>query len=265
MFFVLSKLLGVLAQPSNALLVLLCLGVLLLMLGRRRSGTRLTGAVAAVLLAVAVLPVGPWLLAPLENRFVRPDPMPDSVDGIILLGGTVNPLLSADRGEEAINGSGERITTFARLARRYPDARLVFAGGSGSLAYPGPREAGPTRTLLAAIGAPIDRIIWESDSRNTAENAAFSRALVDPQPGETWLLVTSAGHMPRSVAVFRAAGWPVIAYPTDYRTYRDSSWDLDFDLADRLVMVDWAAHEWIGLLAYWMTGRTAEIFPAPSG
>lgn len=264
MFFVAAKILGTLAEPSNALLVLLALGLLLRAAGRR-FGSRLAGLAAMVLAVIAVLPVGAWLLAPLEDRFVRPDPPPDRVDGIILLGGAIDAALSADRGEPIVNACAERIIAFAALARRYPSARLVFAGGSSSLTNPDDREDVPTRAVLESLGVPPGRVLYENESRNTAENAAFALRLARPAPGEVWLLVTSASHMPRAVGTFRAVGWPVVAWPTDYRTPRQVGWRLGLDFADHLQQVDLAAHEWFGLLAYHLSGRTGQFLPGPAG
>ena len=144
-------------------------------------------------------------------------------------------------------------------------ARLVFTGGTAELAQPeGLDEARGVRALWLALGVPETRMSFETRSRNTYENATLTRALVQPKPGETWLLVTSAAHMPRSVGIFRAAGWPVTAYPVDYRT---SGTPYDFrpttQAIDQQRKLEVAAHEWIGLLAYRLTGRTATLFPAP--
>ena len=115
-----------------------------------------------------------------------------------------------------------------------------------------------------ALGVAHERITAEEQSRNTIENAVFSRLLADPKPGERWVLVTSASHMPRAIAAFRAAGFPVEAYPVNWYTQgrRDAA-KLFTSFAGGLAMTDYAVHEWFGLAAYWLTGRTSELFPAP--
>jgi uncharacterized SAM-binding protein YcdF (DUF218 family) len=104
----------------------------------------------------------------------------------------------------------------------------------------------------------------ENRSRNTAENAAFSKALVAPKPGERWLLVTSAMHMPRAIGAFREAGFPVEAYPVDYQT---NGWqdlrNVFGSLSGGLGQLDGALHEWIGLIAYRLTGKSSALFPGP--
>jgi uncharacterized SAM-binding protein YcdF (DUF218 family) len=266
--FVFSKLAWVLVQPSNLLLLLLILAAAGLLLGYRRFGTWLLCGVTLALVVVTLLPIGTWLVIPIENRF-PPPVLPERVDGIIMLGGAVEQDTSAIRQQIALNEAAERVTALVELARRYPDARLVVSGGIGTLVG-GPGH--PARALEAFYrqqGLDGARIVFEEHSRNTLENAALTKGLARPGPGERWLLVTSAYHMPRSIGVFRQAGWPVIAYPVDYR----SSGRVDFwqalgrlaepDVAQRLIELDLAVKSWAGLLAYWLIGRTGALFPAP--
>jgi uncharacterized SAM-binding protein YcdF (DUF218 family) len=92
----------------------------------------------------------------------------------------------------------------------------------------------------------------------------FSRLVAQPKPGERWLLVTSAYHMPRAMAAFRAAGFAVQAYPVDWRTRGIMDATRPFaSLSDGLSRTDTAIHEWIGLLAYRLSGKTRELLPAP--
>jgi uncharacterized SAM-binding protein YcdF (DUF218 family) len=167
------------------------------------------------------------------------------------------------RPASALNEAAERITVIAELARKYQSATILYSGGNGSPGPPG-CEAQIAAALFETFGVPARRLMLEDRSRTTAENAAFSRRLVMPKPGERWLLVTSAYHMPRSIGAFRRAGFPVEAYPVDYRTTGPADVWIPFDsIATGLRRTDLAVHEWIGLLAYWVTGRSSELFPAP--
>ena len=107
-------------------------------------------------------------------------------------------------------------------------------------------------------------MVFEDRSRNTFENAVYTKALVKPRKGEDWLLITSAYHMPRAMGIFRALGMEPIAFPVDYRTYGDSN---DFrPPADGTLAVrnfETAAREWVGLLVYRLTGKTDLLLPAP--
>ena len=128
----------------------------------------------------------------------------------------------------------------------------------------GEGDADTAVRFLAAFGIPRERLILENKSRNTAENAEFSYQLANPQPGETWLLVTSAFHMPRSVGLFRKAGFPVIAWPVDYRTSGKEGIGLFRDNpADSLQNTTMAVREWLGLIAYWLSGKIDQLLPAP--
>jgi uncharacterized SAM-binding protein YcdF (DUF218 family) len=261
MTFVTSKLFWAVIVPGNLLLLLLLLALVAMALSRRRRGFGLAVVVGLALLVVAVLPVGEWLVAPLENRFPVPA-LPARVDGIVVLGGAVEPAISRAHGQVALNDAAERITETAVLAHRYPQARIVASGGNAAiLPRPHEEEAGLMRAELVALGVAGDRVLVEDRSRNTYENATLSRDLAHPQPGETWLLVTSAWHMPRAVGCFRQIGWDVLPYPVDYRT--EARPRLEFLLDGHLALLDLAAKEWVGLAAYRLLGRTDALFPAP--
>jgi uncharacterized SAM-binding protein YcdF (DUF218 family) len=172
--------------------------------------------------------------------------------------------MSAASGEAQLNESAERVTAVAALARRFPQARIIYSGGDASLLGNAPVEANFALPLFETFGIPRRRIELEGRSRNTQENAVFSKELAKPQPGERWLLVTSAHHMPRSVGCFRRAGFEVEPYPVDWRTRGAPDLLHPFgSLAGGLARTDAAAREWVGLFAYWLTGRTSELFPGP--
>ncbi len=261
--FLLGKLVWLVAAPGSLLVLLLAAGVLALMLSRRRHGLSLVVLSLLGFLAVTFLPVGDWAIAPLEDRFPVPVPPPERVDGIIVLGGAVDEVVSAARGSVKLNESGTRMTDAVRVARKYPSARIVLTGGSSSVLETGPAEAGVMQQFFLAEGIDAARITLESKSRTTFENAVFSQALVQPKPSETWLLVTSAAHMPRSVGCFRRAGWNVIPYPVDFRTTGTGTYHTELSLANHLELLTKAAREWIGLVGYRLAGRTDALFPGP--
>jgi uncharacterized SAM-binding protein YcdF (DUF218 family) len=257
--FVAHQVLGVLARPLTDLVLL----TLLALLARRRW---LRLCCAAAWLAVLVLPVQQWAAAPLENRFVRPSP-PAHVDGVVVLGGATNPIIAAERGIPALNGTAERMTEMASLARRYPDAKILFTGGYATLLPKslsgGLTEADVAQRLMEQLGVPPERLLYEARARDTWENAVFSKALAHPAAGEVWLLVTSAIHMPRAVAVFRAAGWDIVPYPVAYETPNRFWLAALASLADKDRVLEDAGHEWAGLLTYRLEGRTRTLLPAP--
>lgn len=263
MLFIASKLLWLLLAPSMLLLLLAWLGLLLTLRRRRRSGMLCLCVSLGAYALIALLPIGSVMLAPLENRFPAVTDLPSDIAGIIVLGGAVETDLSAARGMPSLNAAAERMTSLVYLARRYPQARLAFTGGNGELIHGQMTEAAVARALFGQLGLDQSRIIYESRSRTTYENAVLLKALLAPKPGETWLLITSAWHMPRSVGLFRQAGWSVLPYPVGYKTAPGLTVAFRGSFPDRLSMVDLAAHEWAGLMAYWLLGRTSALFPAP--
>ncbi len=260
--FALSKILWFPARPGHFALILGFLGLLMLWRGRRFGRWLVLACLSFFLLLIAT-PASQWLMLPLENRFSRPVPPPAHVDGIIVLGGAVDQNITEARGIPALNGAAERMTEGVILARRYPGARLVFTGGQGSFVHGATTEADVARQLWTAMGIPPERVVYEDRSRNTHENAVFTYRLLQPQPGQVWLLVTSAAHMPRSVAVFRAAGWrDIVPWPVNFRT--GTTWQAWYDapFPERLGQFEWAFREWLGLVAYRLMGRTESLLPA---
>jgi uncharacterized SAM-binding protein YcdF (DUF218 family) len=265
MFFPLSKILGFFAIPSDLVISIGLLGLLLLPTRFARAGRALAFASLIVLAILGLSPVGNALMIPLEDRFPRWDAARGAPDGIIVLGGAISPDVSAARDEVALNEAAERLTVAAELARRYPAARIVFSGGSGALIYDEGAEAPFALRLLEDLGIPRARILVEDRSRNTVENAIFSKALIQPKPGERWLLVTSAHHLPRAIGVFRKMGFAVEPYPVDWRTRGAADALHPFaTLGDGLRRSDTAVREWVGLAVYWLTGRSSALFPGPT-
>ena len=264
MFYVLSKNLGFFVTPSNLMVELGLVGILLLTTRFARAGRRLLVASVVLIALIGVLPIGNALTLPLEERFPRWNPAQGAPAGIVVLGGVIDVEMSAGRGEVALSDAAERVIAAADLARQFPAAQLVFTGGNGNLIADGPIEADFAIRLFESLNVPRDRIIVERRARNTVENATFTKQLVAPKPGERWLLVSSAMHIPRAIGVFREIGFLVEAYPVDYKT---AGWGnlftLPRSLMDGIGATDDAVHEWLGLFVYWITGRIPVLFPAP--
>jgi uncharacterized SAM-binding protein YcdF (DUF218 family) len=265
MFFFLAKTIGFFSVPSNILISLGLVGLLLMPTRFARTGRRLAVLALALLAVCGLSPLGNAIILPLEQRFPAWDASRGAPAGIISLGGALDTVVSPVRGEVALNEAAERMTAVAELARRFPQARIVFSGGSGRLVYGGSTtEAELAARLFESFGIAKQRLTLEDKSRDTLENARFTKELVQPKPGERWLLVTSAHHMPRSVGLFQSEGFAVEAFPVDYRTRGAIDMLRPFStLGDGLRRTDTAVREWVGLLVYRVTGRTAELFPAP--
>jgi len=258
MFFVLSKIFGFLTVPSNLVVITGLLGVALMRTRFSRAGGRLLIAAVILIAVIGVLPIGSALALLLEDRFPQWDFGKVPPSGVVILGGTIDAKKSGARGQISLGEAAERITSTVEIARKYPTARVVISGGT---------ESEFVGRLLESLGVQRDRITLESQSRNTAENAAFTKGIIDPKPGERWLLITSAMHMPRAIGSFRNVGFPIEAYPVDYQTAGPQDlWSLS-DPLEGIRRTNAAVHEWVGLLIYWMTGRISAPFPksTPAG
>ena len=264
MFFVASKIGWLIARPSSLLSLGVLVGIILMRTRFAKIG-RLVVLVAGISLGICALtPLCVVLIRPLEDRF--PALSPDEIQnpqGIIVLGGGLNVWLTRARGPIALATSGARMTEAVALGYHFPNARLVFSGGSGDLLGTGEPEGNVAKEFFSELGVSADRVIIEGKSRNTQENAQFTHDLIKPRTGDRWVLVTSAFHMPRAVAAFRKAGVEVEPYPVDYWTLgeRQDYWNYTFAPSDALPLMDTAAKEWIGIAVYWLSGKTAELLP----
>lgn len=261
-FFWLSKAAWYVVAPDTLVVVAVTSSWILLLRGSTRWAGRLLAMLASGMLILTVLPVGEWILYPLESRFPANPVLPQRVDGIIVLGGAEDPARSEAWQQVEVNDSAERFLASIELSRRYPAAKLVFTSGSGNPLDQKHRSSDVARKLYSQQGLDITRILFEEQSRNTAENVARSKALANPAPEEVWLLVTSAFHVPRSVGIFCKAGWKVIAYPVDHRTLRGNIVRAGAGLGGNMNNLALGLKEWLGLTAYFATGRTSALFPA---
>ena len=263
MFHSAATIIWAIASPLNLALILLILGALLLWSRWRRLGIWLVSALAVSLLAIAVLPIGAWVLAPLQRQFpVFEDAAKAPVRGIILLSGAAVDLkVSRQMGHAVPGHAAERLVEFIRLARAYPEARLLICGGNAG--WGGNREGPLIAEYLVSRGFHRSRFMVENASLDTYENAVLGKKLAQPRAEEKWLLVTSAWHMPRAVAAFRGQNWPVVAAPPMRATGGSSKFALRFRLSDGLRQLRTALHEYLGLLAYRLNGRSRTLWPAP--
>jgi uncharacterized SAM-binding protein YcdF (DUF218 family) len=269
MFFYIAKGLWFLLQPSTLIALLIGYGAILIWTGWARWGRRFVSIGAILLLLAGLSPLGNALILPLEDRFPRANlDVPPPPMGFVVLGGAEDTLVATARRVPALNEAGDRMVEAAMLARRFPEAKIAFSGGDPGIFYHANTEAEGAEALLTALGVPKDRLILESQSRDTYENAVFLKEELTRQgglgPGKRWLLITSAYHMPRAMGAFRKAGFDLEPWPVDYRTRGAEDLTRPFDkVSEGLRRVDVASREWVGLLAYWLDGRSDALFPGP--
>ncbi len=258
LFYIVTKALWAIARPETLILLSLLAGTVALMRGRRRLGAALSLGALALCVVIGAAPVHNLLLRPLEARFASPPPVLGALEGIIVLGGAEAVFETREWRAPQLNDAADRYLAAIALARAHPEAVVLFAGG-GAQVSPKGEEAEIARRLFLAAGVAPERIVLENRSRNTVENARNARALAPEVLTGDWALVTSAFHMPRAVGTFCAAGWRRIApWPTDFRS---APWRPGWAFAANLQLLNVGAREWLGLVGYRVTGRSAALFP----
>jgi uncharacterized SAM-binding protein YcdF (DUF218 family) len=264
LFFFLSKTIGIMLLPTNFLIGVGLLGAILLATRFAPLGRKLLIASVVLLAICGFSPLGNLVLYPLETRFPPWDATRGAPDGIVVLGGSIDADLSIAHDAAAFTAAAGRLIEAAALAHHYPNARVIFSGGSPNLISADAREADYAAAIFESLGVSRERLTMERRSRNTQENAEFSKAIAAPKTGERWLLLTSAYHMPRSVGLFRKAGFAVEPYPVDWRTGKHAD-ILAFSpvAVEGLERTDVGIREWIGLAAYWITGKIDDVLPGP--
>lgn len=266
MYFVLSKVIGFFAVPTNVI-TFVALAALIAMITRQWYAHHLVIIALTIWVVAAFSPLGTILLTPLEQRFPSLRYPQHQIAGIIVLGGSYDGQTRGYISTIILHEDTDRMAVIAGLAKQYPDAKVIFSGGSGSLfgkTGSGPGEAAIARKLFISFGIEAKRITVEDQSRNTEENARFTAQLIKPKPGSTWLLVTSAYHMPRAMGTFRKSGFNVIAFPVGWRTH--GWWNFYWPAAtatENFRRIDVAMREWIGLTMYRLLGFSNEWFPGP--
>ena len=243
MIYYVSKVFWLIAAPTNALVLISAIVAFWALLHRSNCLTRLAAAVAGGLVIGTFTPIDLALTVPLEHRFAFWPPNPQApLDGIILLGG----------------GGVGGIDAVSRLSRDHPKARLIFSGFKPTDTY-----AEYLLYMFVRLGGDPARVDLESSPRTTSEDALYTAALLKPKPGERWLLVTSAVHMPRAVGCFRVAGFQVEPYPVEFTTDPTRPFTAFAPGSEALHHLDAAAKEWISLIAYRILGKTDALFPGP--
>lgn len=253
MFFYFSKILSGLLFPYSLFFLAS------LYLFKRIQNIKLKRKLYFLLLCLYLIsfyPVSGMLMGLLESRY--PDRASidfPNADAIILAGGMINPFIFNKDLNPEFNGSVDRLIKAQELLRIQKAPLLIISAGSGLLLQKGEKEADLLKKYLVKNGFDSRLIISENKSRNTYENALYSRKIANKRKINKILLVTSAFHMPRSVHCFEAQGFEVIAVPTDYYTYETSLIpEMVFPSPSALRMTTIAIKEYIGITAYYFSG-----------
>ncbi len=262
MDYVIHKLIDLLIKPTNWLLLGALFGVFAGLLLRRVWITWIGAAFLAAMFIFSYVPLGEWLMVPLENHYPLAKRYPDKVDGVVAIGTRISRDMSEKRNEPSIVGDGQPFTALIEFARNFPDAKLILTGiGESTDSWPADLS-GHLKEYYTRLGFDPERITYEPLSLTMEDFAENTYELAEPEPGENWYLVASAYRMPRAMNAFQHAGWDIEAWPTDYRT--NGEYD---PIAPHmrptyyLFMIDFALNEWLGLITQWWQGKTDTILP----
>jgi len=264
--FIFSKLFWLILQPSKLFWILGSLSTLGLLLPLGKKLKQLSKIILCILFSllsfIVFFPVDDWLTYPLESRFPQPESLPENIHGIIILGATFDTVLTQRHGQISANGHIERVTEAINLHYQYPNSTVLYTGGTGFIKQGELGGADIAQRFFKELGIDTEKFIYESESRNTFENAVFSKVLVKPNDNQNWILITSASHMPRSVGIFNEVGWKVIPYPVDYNSSYPEKYP-GIELGGKLSSIDSVTKEYVGLISYRLLGRTDSFFPKP--
>lgn len=252
-------------SPAQLLLLVGGLGFVLVCTPWRMLGRVLLAPAFATLLLVTYTPFAAQMIKTLEDRFPAPLVPPASVTGILVLGGAelADPALA--RNLSPVADMNARHARMAQLLQAHPQARAIYAGAlaepAAAAAAAALADSAQAKALLQRHGIDPGRVQWVENGLDTFEAMIFARDRAQPQPGETWLLVTSGWHMPRAMGVAQRQGWKLIPQPvaemTGIRVAAPGQAAAGLSLAER------AIREWSALTLYAMFDRTNAWFPAP--
>ena len=251
-FFFFSKILTVFLFP---LPLVILLSILFFFKIRGLRNKLLAFFPILVLWISSSFPVCQYLIRTLEDPFppIEIKSVPRS-DIIVIPCGMINNLTRFGNRIELMN-SVERLTDSILLFKEKKAPWILTTGGSGILFYQQNPEAELAKKFLVQMGIPGEKILTEIESRNTAENVIKTATILREKKMRTVILVTSAFHMKRTLALFKNQGFEVTAFPTDYRALQNIiSWEAIVPSVGALDTTTIALKEWIGIIIYRLNG-----------
>jgi len=259
MSFYLSKFLWLIINPFNILIFLLLVTIFFLFLKKNKLMYFFLSLFLIVLVSFGIFPLGKFLIYKLEKNYHNEIILPDKVDGLLILGGATNPFLSDEYNQINLNDSVERLVESITLIKKYTEATIIFTGGSGSIHNPKMDHARIAKQFFVQVGLDTDKMIFENKSRNTYENILYSKNIVKPKKNEKWIVITSAFHMNRAIFIGEKNDWALIPYAVDFFQPKKFKYRPNLSLLNNFNQMQRGSHEWIGLMAYYLMGRTSRI------
>lgn len=262
--FVFSKLVWILGQPLSLAFFFGALALIGSLL-HRRFVTVVSTLLSILILFVALYTTtGAYIVQGLEERFPRPAGDPADLKCMIVLGGATQNEVTTARGGYELDSAGDRLIETLRLAQKYPQSHVVISGGDGSIGGHYEGDAVISERFFSAFGIAKDRLVEDTTSRTTFENAVNTKELLAQNGLSGCLLITSGFHMPRSVGIFRKQGIDIVPWPVDYRSTGKETLGFDFTQPSlNAQLLATGIREWIGLVGYYAVGRTSALYPGP--
>ena len=260
MTFYLSKILWIIINPFNLILFLVFFSYFSFLIKLKLISRILNILIISLFIICGFLPTGNYLNYLLEKKFHNMNVFPNVVDGILILSGATKPSLSKEHKQVNLNSSAERLVESVMLINKYPSARIIFSGGSGSINKNEPSHSDVAKKFYNNMNIPFSRIIYEQKSRNTYENILYSKKIAKPKKNEIWLLVTSASHLNRSIAIAEKLNWEFIPYPTDFNSSKKFYFKISLNFLSNFNNFQKSSHEWVGIIAYYFMNRSSSIF-----
>ncbi|MFS8115418.1 ElyC/SanA/YdcF family protein [Rhizobium jaguaris] len=262
--FVFSKLVWIFGQPLSLAFFFGVLALIGSLLHRRVIAIVSTFLSVLILFVALYTTTGAYIVQGLEERFPHPAGDPADLKCMIVLGGATQNEVTTARGGYELDSAGDRLIETLRLAQKFPQARIVVSGGDGSISGKYEGDAVISERFFVALGLPKDRLVEDTTSRTTFENAVNTKELLAKNGLSGCLLITSGFHMPRSVGIFRKQGIDFIPWPVDYRSTGKETLGLDVTQPSlNAQLLATGVREWIGLVGYYAVGRTSALYPGP--
>ncbi len=260
MSFYLSKILWTILNPFNLFIFLYLFSFILYFFTLKKLSTVFFLLNFLFLFSISLFPIGNFLIHIIEKEFHTDIDIPDKLDGILIIGGASNALMFKEYNQINLNDSAERLVESVNIINKFNTSKVIFSGGSGIINRPDLDHSQVAKSFYKKMGVDTNRIIFENNSRNTYENIVFSKKIADPKKNEKWLVITSASHMKRTLLIAEKNNWNMIPYAVDFKNVKNFKLLPNLKLLSNLNSFQYGVHEWIGLISYYLMGRTTKIF-----
>ena len=260
MSFYLSKIIWLILNPFNLFVFTTLFSIFLYYINLRRISLIIFLTNFIFIVLISFIPIGSFLIYKIEKEYHSNIKIPERVDGILILGGATDPLLFKEYDQISLNSSAERLVESVMIIKKFEKAKVIFSGGSGVVNRPDLGHSQVAKSFYKKIGIEINKIIFEDDSRNTYENIIYSKKIADPEISENWLLITSASHMKRALLIADKNNWKLIPYAVDFKNIKKFKLIPNLKLLKNLNSFQQGSHEWLGLISYYLMGRTDKVF-----